>query len=1252
MGYSTLLAMTRPRRHRWLRLALRLVGAVGISVALIVLALLWLGAHLDSPGVKRKLLAQLASRLGLTVTYDTARLHFEGLELHGVQLASPPVDRAVAPNLASFERLDIKWGAFLRGGPLHITDFLLDGLRLDVVVDEHDESSLERLFPLAPPKNTPSTPLSQLVKGLLDVPVEVAAACVGPIHFALHQRHGQVEVGSESIDGLGAVMHGGHAGWSVELQAAPLDWTHAESASSPVHYLAGVHVMLTVRPKTNGALVRVQVGSTLQSAPLDAHGCFVALGHLPARRCAGASFLPHPLFELDATVDAQPTLHRTQIQVARLALIGDAASAELLADLYDGATDGDPLIERLHVGLDVEPLARLVPELIEGHGHATVDLEQLSYAWPNLHFLAHGRVAAGVRVASLTLHLGERQMAVDRLNIAAELHPAAPATATRAPLALVAKSELGKAVLTLPGTRVELAAHATEWRVDGLSLGGGQAPAVSFKGRLGDLTLTGGFGQLVARGIGLDGHAKLQKRVLAGALHLPIAEVSVSDPRRQPLLASGPLDLTVDAEHVELGQPNLKTSSGRGQIALRWAGITVAMHAERSPKATHSGAGEPLHVALDIAADDLSALGALMPLEQQKQLGLPLTKMQLSGSATADVDLPPRAPLAATLAAQLTLKNGALLVGRVPVTFDPLELHLTGRASPAASHAELRVAVPHLTVAKEAEPAVALTVIADYAKGKGQVKVAADGAGLTGHLSVTADEKKAHWHLASEAALTHVATLLDLAALPDSVYVHPDLTATFSGQGDLTAAQAGKSAELAGQIKLGLAHVDVELGDSEYLVPKIALEGTASSGSAGGRHLDAHVEVSHPSGDLPTLTLAMEELAMHVVIDQPALKSDVSLTLSAEGKKFEQSAFPLYVPSDLQLEVDLRGNLDDGRFVLDRAHLELPEAGGRVDLKGRIELGHLGGRGSGVPGRSSLGLSGRIEQQLDALGDPHGKRGTDWHGTGRVTIPLDLESGDLRVFRVAATVELHDASLAAGSLLAIDGISGAIPLVQSFVLSDTGVVRLGGAEVGAYPTLRFADQQPFLQSKHYLSIRSLRYGLHTVGPLEGNLRVDRNVVALEHVELAAFSGKITGLCLVDTNPDSPELLIRGDVTGVRLSKSAEPIDANWALRVAVGDRSVEGRAEIVRIDKRDLLTVLDAWDPYRTDTAANRMRKALAVGYPDRVRLSFHQGFASLALELGGLGKLFRVEPIEGLPIGPIIEKYLAPLLEPDDDDE
>jgi hypothetical protein len=58
----------------------------------------------------------------------------------------------------------------------------------------------------------------------------------------------------------------------------------------------------------------------------------------------------------------------------------------------------------------------------------------------------------------------------------------------------------------------------------------------------------------------------------------------------------------------------------------------------------------------------------------------------------------------------------------------------------------------------------------------------------------------------------------------------------------------------------------------------------------------------------------------------------------------------------------------------------------------------------------------------------------------------------------------------------------------------------------------------------------------------------------------------------------------------------------------------------------------------------NRIRKALAIGYPDHVRLGFSHGFASYRVTLGGLGALVRIDEVRGIPIGPILDKALAPL--------
>jgi hypothetical protein len=40
--------------------------------------------------------------------------------------------------------------------------------------------------------------------------------------------------------------------------------------------------------------------------------------------------------------------------------------------------------------------------------------------------------------------------------------------------------------------------------------------------------------------------------------------------------------------------------------------------------------------------------------------------------------------------------------------------------------------------------------------------------------------------------------------------------------------------------------------------------------------------------------------------------------------------------------------------------------------------------------------------------------------------------------------------------------------------------------------------------------------------------------------------------------------------------------------------------------------------------------------------MGFHDGFATLALELGGLASAVRIDEIRGTAVGPVLERYLA----------
>jgi hypothetical protein len=233
-----------------------------------------------------------------------------------------------------------------------------------------------------------------------------------------------------------------------------------------------------------------------------------------------------------------------------------------------------------------------------------------------------------------------------------------------------------------------------------------------------------------------------------------------------------------------------------------------------------------------------------------------------------------------------------------------------------------------------------------------------------------------------------------------------------------------------------------------------------------------------------------------------------------------------------------------------------------------------------------------------------------------------------------------------GSKIAVRDMNGELPILEEVVMGPNGAEMVGRGELGVYPQLRFSDHQPFLGTADYLSIAEISVGDKRMGPLAGNVRLDHDVLALDQLELAALGGKITGQCQIEARGPDTRVTFRGKVTGIKPSSGDDRLDANAALTLLPYRMGLEGRVEIVTIGRRHLLDLLDVWDPYHADVSANRVRLGLKLGYPKQVRLKFLHGFASLAVELGGLAGVVRIDEIRGIPIGPALSRYLAPVLE------
>jgi hypothetical protein len=281
------------------------------------------------------------------------------------------------------------------------------------------------------------------------------------------------------------------------------------------------------------------------------------------------------------------------------------------------------------------------------------------------------------------------------------------------------------------------------------------------------------------------------------------------------------------------------------------------------------------------------------------------------------------------------------------------------------------------------------------------------------------------------------------------------------------------------------------------------------------------------------------------------------------------------------------------------------------------------------------------------------------HGRGTVDMALTVESGDLEHVHLTATPEFDGVDVEVPSSgLIVEGLRGSVPVAVDLAVTGLAdgaagkihVALVRGPRADSYARLRFADHQPFIKGSPYIvahrvrvAMRDQRGALRPVelGRLAGNLHVDGTTLALDQLELEAGEGRVTGQCTVDLRGDDTTFDFRGAFTNFRTDGSAQRLDMNAAISLAPYRGLLEGRVELVRLGREHLAWLLDVWDPYHADVAANRARKALEVGYPKRVRLDMQDGFARLALDLGGVAGIVRLDEIRGLPVGPVLERYL-----------
>jgi hypothetical protein len=440
-------------------------------------------------------------------------------------------------------------------------------------------------------------------------------------------------------------------------------------------------------------------------------------------------------------------------------------------------------------------------------------------------------------------------------------------------------------------------------------------------------------------------------------------------------------------------------------------------------------------------------------------------------------------------------------------------------------------------------------------------------------------------------------------------------------------------------VDLRVAHFRWAKGDTAILAPALAWHADLRP-AAERRVLDARLEVGTLHLDLGNHDVDVngirDEGTASIGGDLTNPEVDVSQRLAIAA--VEQDLVPGYPLGDLLFA--LTGERSpEGIVHLTDAKIANRRAGTALDLSGNIDLGE---------GRRTLSLATSLTQDLARLSTIPER----FQGRGTVTVDANVTSPDLAHYTVRSVVKGDDVSLSLPRTgVSVETANGEVPVTVALEVSGKGVALARTEKQSPYSMLRFADQHPLLSRSGFLSIGSLKTPFLAITPLVGNLEIEQNVISLRQFEMGVRGGTITGQCGIDWDGPRSTIELHVRASGVQ-SSHGEPFDGNIAVAMSAADRTIEGRAEILRIGERHLLDLLDLQDPLHVDPAINRIRGALDFGYPKTLRVVFDHGFASAHLELGGLAQFVSIGELRGIPMGPILDKMVAPMLDDSDTKE
>jgi hypothetical protein len=1283
--------------------------------------LVWVLAHLEQSGIKRRVL-QAAASFGITVEYDQASLSLSELHVSGLRVAQPAPDSAAAP-LIAIDHIDAEFSLWraVTGGRVRIRSAVVSGMHLFLFTDDDGKTSVTRLtdhLPPSPPKAptpAPSEPLSHLLAGLRKLPVRIDSARVENVEATLVQRASGVEVQRTHVSGLETTL------------------------SAP-----GTTMDLLVQTPAAGALVEVTQQGTKQQlvADLRIHaqwvgGSAAAKGDVSVEaRLRHQDVFPLPpgapaveqVLSLDASIVPQPGQHKTKITVGTLRLVDGAGTGTVDADLVDDAVGGvKPIIRDAALKLDLGRLRGFVPrsagELRELTGHVDIKASGIDLAH-GLQVASDGGATVDAEISRLAWRLAQHSADITNARLTARARSAADGAQVEVTLPLEALHAAlpGQVVHVTKGTIGLEAAVTSAWRasgkvsakLEGLKLEG--STAIDAKGTelyikvkdaglsdgplfvSGEIAASASVRELAAKAgaLGVSGtemklsvpvHLKPHEPASA-AVHFAAAHLEAKRAGRS-LLATDTARMDLEVPRFTYDAAAAVRSTAAADLELALGDLKTKLHVEKRP----AEARYNLHV-------EAASLVQVRPLVGSS-LPVPFDKMAVAIDSKGSLgNLPSVSAMQLDHVTSVRVDRGAFHGESFDVGASSLKADISSHGTPGRHSGDIAIHLAGLSVQKKARPGeedIDLHFAVDQRQPKLDVRFQAHGEACPeGHLAATvgfdAKEGRVSYNIDGELhRMDLVREVLPASAKPLKDMDWRTLSVKIKGLGDLDgvvtslrnftpalsrkpviASRGKQSLELMVD-GLKYSNENDEDADAETSVDLgplvVQVHATEKEHE---RHATVSINLAKGAFHSGDKEARLEGLSPVIDVDltDDSAKARLHMKLAA----LTQNTVAGYRTGDVTL--DASATLQpDGTVRIEKGTLENALSGttyntteGTIELPVRFTDGLPGLRPSAPGDQFGFTIKGTALQRLDAIPPSSGIS-----ATGTFEFPFTLQSSNrTRGGRPEIGIKFHDANITLiGRDVSVSKLNATIPITQAYELGpDQRWVLRGGAEKGAYSRERFDDYRQFLDSDGFIRCESIQLGKRVFGPVDGYLHDDKNLFRIDQLELSALGGKVSGQLLLDIDVSQLSIDVsggrrnavdafwaavksaefHGSFTGLspdgHVGRADDVIDAGAALSFDIRSLLLEGRVDIIRVGRTYLLSLLDEWDPYHSNSSANHARQAIGIGYPKEVHLKFHDQFGTLGFDIAtALGTNHFELPRQ--PMTPLLQKYAEPFFNP-----